>query len=583
MTVGQYGPEVILNGNVGSPSVSASLNITVKNPDNSAAALFTDTTGATSLGTNVVSTDVFGNLTFFAAAGPYKIVYTDVSGSRTLTVIVYEDVADIGVPTVTAPVAPAFGRQWNSLAATDVVAPDSAYARNVALTPTATWEGPSVAEPSVYHNGTVWCMVYTGSFSTRGLGFATCPTASDPTVAANWTKVYTAAPFLGIGNGGEVNQISNSSVYIEGSTVYLLYTDQTTGAVKMCSWPLSSVTPGASKTNLGAVLSISGTFTAFWNTSLIKVGSTYRLMVEASSSASPIQFQIGQWTATAVTGPYTLSHFPITQLSISGNTASGVSGGPSLHYENGIYTLIYHATPGQTGDPKDASNLPTHIYRATTVDIADVTKWQVEPDPFIVRAGVNEVDQVADPTMSVGPDGTRLAFWAGMDNRASPTGRVMACILSPVSRKFLGGSWTSTAARPTSLPRPTWLTKHLPQTTDYTMGTGNAIFLQILSYTPKRSEMVTIDAKAFCWSSVLSNLSLCLTVDPVPVGGQPSAYDIGSQQPAAESRTFKISHRAVLQAGVTYNINLSLNNSAGSGFVSFSKQNTSLDMVAMPL
>lgn len=88
MAVGMFGPEVILNGRTLSPLPMPSTAVTVKNPDNSAATLYTDATGSVSTGTNIVSTDSRGQLAFFAAPGYYLLSFADSVGSQSLTVSV---------------------------------------------------------------------------------------------------------------------------------------------------------------------------------------------------------------------------------------------------------------------------------------------------------------------------------------------------------------------------------------------------------------------------------------------------------------------------------------------------------------
>lgn len=105
MSVGQFGPEVVLNGNSLTPVAMPSTSVTVNNTDNSAATLYTDATGATGLGTNVVATDARGQLTFYAVPGFYKLVYTDSVGSQTLTVSVPNTAATDSATYVPATVA----------------------------------------------------------------------------------------------------------------------------------------------------------------------------------------------------------------------------------------------------------------------------------------------------------------------------------------------------------------------------------------------------------------------------------------------------------------------------------------------
>lgn len=83
--VGVYGPTLIFSGNVPSPIVLASTPVTVKNTDGSAATLYTDRTG-TSTTSNITATDSQGNLTFYAAPGPYLIEYTNRIGAQSLEV-----------------------------------------------------------------------------------------------------------------------------------------------------------------------------------------------------------------------------------------------------------------------------------------------------------------------------------------------------------------------------------------------------------------------------------------------------------------------------------------------------------------
>lgn len=67
--VGQYGDEALLSA---AGTLLASTAVTVLNPDNSHATLYTDLTG-TVTAANPVNTDTKGNLLFFAVPGPYQL------------------------------------------------------------------------------------------------------------------------------------------------------------------------------------------------------------------------------------------------------------------------------------------------------------------------------------------------------------------------------------------------------------------------------------------------------------------------------------------------------------------------------
>jgi hypothetical protein len=270
------------------------------------------------------------------------------------------------------------------------------------LKPTLAWEQAGVSEVSVWLDDVTWCMTYTGGLTLQGIGYATASAPLGP-----WTK-QSANPLFGLGFGGFAagDSCARSSIYREGSSVYLYFSCG--GTLWMASGP--------DVLHLGAAAIVfppNATWTGIENTCVVKVGAVYHMMFE-SRNAGVGPWVLGHATATSPSGPWTVAAFPVTALEIS----AGINySGPWLGYVGGQYVLWYHA---------DYPALKSRIYKATS---PDCVTWTVKKLPVISPLLATEQSQVADPWLTT--DGlTWYAYWegvlaadAGMEVRASVPAR----------------------------------------------------------------------------------------------------------------------------------------------------------------
>lgn len=262
------------------------------------------------------------------------------------------------------------------------------------LTAAVTWEGAAVVEPSLIQDASSWWMAYRGGWSTTGIGLASCPLASDPTVAANWTK-YASNPI--VGTTGNPQQPTLKKF---GTTYYLYYAMGGAWTVRTATTLL-----GLAGATGSTALVVGGGVTQWANSTVIRdPDGTWHALLEGLTS--------GTWKIYVLTSTDGLSWTvgnsgaALSTLQIH---ATGAFGGPSLlpYKVNGLYHLWYHAVNA-------ASNLPTNIYHAASPDLIT---WTVAGGSTVLTlAGTGfEIDQVADPDVA---EANRVAylFYDGDDN-----------------------------------------------------------------------------------------------------------------------------------------------------------------------
>ena len=271
------------------------------------------------------------------------------------------------------------------------------------LKPTLTWEGPSLQEasvlpPSTSPDGNWWLYYRGGNWSNSpqplAIGLATCPSGSDPTVAANWTK-HSGNPVF---NPGEALEFMVFSQGATSGTFYAIYNTGGLGATNNC-FRYASCTDGLSWADKGQALA--PTASNWWylsgspgggNTDVYFDGSTYHLFFEANMGGD--LWGIGRATASSPGGPYTeAGGNPITSVNPYGQLGAS---GPCLRKVGSTYHLWMH---GQTGQ---GSGLPSDIYRFTASSIGGPYSPAAGGNPVLRRtesgAGLGGAqDQIAGP------------------------------------------------------------------------------------------------------------------------------------------------------------------------------------------
>jgi hypothetical protein len=242
-------------------------------------------------------------------------------------------------------------------------------------------------------------MIYRGSGTATCLGYATC-TGSDPTIPGNWTK-YASNPIVGGGAGSFSDHCYCPSIYFESGTLYVTFTDTSTGDIYMCS--------GSDALHLGTPAKIfthsSGNCGNMW---IVKNSGTYYMLFEQQDDSN--HWKIGVATCATVNGTYTVATYPITLG--DGQTDHG---GPWFYKDSGgTFHLWYH------GSYYGSTSLPTQIFKASSTDPTLIT-WTTQ-GLQVKRSHVHEYDQVADPQLvipgSAGAPSSGPAYllWDGDDN-----------------------------------------------------------------------------------------------------------------------------------------------------------------------
>lgn len=272
------------------------------------------------------------------------------------------------------------------------------------LTATAGWEGTAVVEPSVIKDGGFWWMCYRGGWSTTGLGLASCPLTSDPTVAANWTK-YGSNPIAGTSGNPQQPTLAKF-----GQTYYLYYPTGGTWKARTAGTIL-----GLAAATATTALATGGGVSQWANSAVIRdPDGTWRGLLEGLTS--------GAWRIYLITSTDGLvwavgnGGSPLATLDIAG---TGGAGGPCLlpYKVNGVYHLWYHN-----------NGLPADSYHATSSDM--ITWTQQASNPVLVHAGTGfEIDQAVDPDVHELSNVSYL-FYDGDDNGASTASIGAAHILT---------------------------------------------------------------------------------------------------------------------------------------------------------
>lgn len=364
----------------------------------------------------------------------------------------------VASPSPNQPLLPTVGQMWFSSSFKHVRPPVSLSQRRVVFKQTG-WEGAALQEASVWvHDG-----VFKSLFSAgHGLGFASCNTAADPTVASNWARpdVYT---------GPVVSGAKHSSIYIEDGTIHLYYIDIATSTKLMHATAslADSVPIFGSATQ---VMTLPPGSSVFGNMRVVLDGSTYRMMIE-HKVAETGRWQQGWATAAAPSSTWTLGVNTIQTLWPEANRQG--SGGAWLVKENGEWVLWYHASVNWNG------LLPSDIYRAAAPNLgADNFVLTDNKLPVIRRRAAHEVDQVADVELIRAPDGTVYAFWTGMHNRgAAFAGAISCAAMLPTMMTWDGNDWVQAdspadpGAAITDVVKPRTAMVSANFTTAYTDGT----------------------------------------------------------------------------------------------------------------
>jgi hypothetical protein len=299
-----------------------------------------------------------------------------------------------------------------------VIVPDSTLA----------YEGTTVQEASVWYDGTYYNMLYTGNTGLTSVGLCLAR-AKHP--LGPWTK---HGRVIGQGAGGIAGKAYHSTVYVEGTTLYCTYTNDTAFLLAT-----ADISDPLTWTGQGAILTPSGS-TPLGNSVIIKdltapAAERYKLWFDASYN----NWQDGFAVASTPAGPYTMVQLPITSMWPDAVSQAGGPGGQGgggwFGREGNDWIQYFHA------GPKVVGSVPTEMYRATSTDLVN---WTIDNNrqPIIRRMDTGEVDQIADAFLFQSPTGQWFIVWEGYDNAAS-TATIYCAPMQPTLKRFDGRDWVA--------------------------------------------------------------------------------------------------------------------------------------------
>jgi len=276
-----------------------------------------------------------------------------------------------------------------------------------------TWEAHNAMGEGtfLYESGMFRCW-YAAGWSVAAIGYASCPGASDPTVAANWTK-YASNPIMGQGHGGEAAGAARNCT-IRVGTGYRMYYGQTDSGGQAGAWMVSTSADGITGWSTPAVCLAAGVvgWSIGWANAQVwydaPANQWYALIEGRATTSGPWQIALAR-SADGLTGWVLDATTWLTTLQVA---AGGSYGGPYMvrpQQIDGLYHMWYHAVAAN-------ALLPTDIYHATSVNL--LTWTIVGSAPVLTRTGeVTGTDQVADPSILEARGKTYL-FYSVANNTA---------------------------------------------------------------------------------------------------------------------------------------------------------------------
>lgn len=299
--------------------------------------------------------------------------------------------------------------------------------------------GVPTQEPNVYvYNGVIYLLV-------NRSGNLWLLTATNP--RGPWSA---PVQVMGGGIGGEASGVIHPSLFVEDNKIWVYYIVTTVAtAVKVATATMAAVaaTPTTAFGGQATVFQKAGGvvpgLSQFGNFAAIKIGSTYRLYIEAQGTntdswqtfaaecATPNGTFVGRCGILASLDPaatFGVSRdqpWPANSSSLQFLGYRSTWSAAPIFYEAGQYVTLYHAGPYGSNDGGPQSDL----YRATS---PDGLNWSIDlwSYPFASRQDHRfELDQLADP-YPVNIGGIWWLFYTAANN---PNNRfvVKACPLSP--------------------------------------------------------------------------------------------------------------------------------------------------------
>lgn len=294
------------------------------------------------------------------------------------------------------------------IAAAALLAPATADARWVqhpgpVVTPTLEWEQTNVQEPSVVYAGGRLQLWYTAGNEGRCLvGYA------ESTDGVTWRKH--PVPVLGWGAGGVRWNACHSNIqrirgvywawFVTNAQHYghddgNIYAARSLDGIRWTPLPRAAIRMGG-WARYGA------------NTYVVRDGNRWRMFWEAFGAEG----KRGLWRLSTATSSDLIRWRVDRKRPLPGIGFGDTFGGPFVTRERAGWRIYFQAPPPV---PTGVTPWYSQVYTATSPDLR---RWRTSVVPVLEREQPDwQVDQIADATIAVMPDGRRLMFFAGLDNR----------------------------------------------------------------------------------------------------------------------------------------------------------------------
>ncbi len=315
---------------------------------------------------------------------------------------------------VNPPTNPSVNTEWQSQSVKTLQISDSPTDRVTLITGFGSGiEGVIIQEPKVFYNSVLGNYGMYASTNTCQI-YLTAPSPQGPwtkfgATYVNGIQTTVATSVLGAGVGGFAGTAIHAHKYIEGTTIYMCFPDNTNTVFKVATASLSAPQTFTTVQTIFTVpASASPLANNLGNCRINKLNGVYYLFYDYFISAQG--FQQGVATSATVIGTYTSIASVMESLwptYRSGTIGFGGSSGGDLQafYENGTYVGYSHW----------GNTLTSNIYRHFSNDLVT---WTADTygRPWLRTVLPNEISQVADIELFQDQGENYWAYWTQYQN-----------------------------------------------------------------------------------------------------------------------------------------------------------------------
>ena len=348
---------------------------------------------------------------------------------------------------VNPPPNPSIGTEWQSQSVKTLQISDSPTDRVTLITGFGSGiEGNAVQEPKAFYNpvlnnygmfvSTNTCQIYLTAPSPKG------PWTKFGATYLNGIQQTVATSVLGAGAGGFAGTAIHAHMYIEGTTIYMCFPDNTNTVYKVATASLSAPQTFTTVQTIFTVpASANPLSNSLGNCRIKKLNGIYYFFYDYFISAQG--YQQGIATSPTILGTYTSIASVMETLwptYKSGTIAFGGSSGGDLQafYENGQYIGYSHW----------GNSLISDIYRHFSTDLVT---WVADTygRPWLRRVLPNEVSQVADIDLMQDANENYWGYWTQFQNVGLIASIGMSPCIEPVFA-WTGVDWVPKMKIPSS-------------------------------------------------------------------------------------------------------------------------------------